>query len=200
MSYEGDRQEAIAQITGKSFPNKEIMVVGSFEGETVIKGIREYSSLKSKIDSIEQKNSTSIHLSFHDLSKRNITINKKMPRHRGKYNPENEEPYELSRSKIEDFLACPACFYLEKVKGVPFPSGIPFSLNEATDVLFKRDFDRLREKKQTHPYLEKIGYSNLIPFEHPELGKWQDSLHFGAEGRLNTVHESTHLKIGGGFR
>ena len=122
-----------------------------------------------------------------------------MGRHRGKYNPENEEPYELSRSKIEDFLACPACFYLEKVKGVPFPSGIPFSLNEATDVLFKRDFDRLREKKQTHPYLEKIGYSNLIPFEHPELGKWQDSLHFGAEGRLNTVHESTHLKIGGGL-
>ena len=44
-----------------------------------------------------------------------------MPKHRGKYNPENEEPYELSRSKIEDFLACPACFYLEKVKGVPFP-------------------------------------------------------------------------------
>ena len=53
------------------------MVVGSFEGETVIKGIREEYSLKSKIDSIEQKNSTSIHLSFHDLSKRNITINKK---------------------------------------------------------------------------------------------------------------------------
>ena len=122
-----------------------------------------------------------------------------MPRHRGKFNPENEEPFELSRSKIEDFLACPACFYLEKVKGVPFPSGIPFSLNEATDVLFKRDFDRLRKAKLTHPYLKKIGYGHLIPFEHPELRKWQDSLHFGAEGRLNTVHESTNLKIGGGL-
>ena len=57
----------------------------------------------------------------------------------------------------------------------------------------------MREAKLTHPYLEKIGYGHLIPFEHPELGKWQDSLHFGAEGRLNTVHDSTNLKIGGGL-
>ena len=122
-----------------------------------------------------------------------------MPRHRGTFNISNELPFELSRSKIEDYLACPACFYLEKVKGVSFPSGIPFLLNEATDVLFKRDFDRFRGKAVTHPFLENIGYGHLVPFAHPELGKWQDSLHFGAEGRLNTIHEKTNLKIGGGL-
>ena len=47
-----------------------------------------------------------------------------MLRHRGKYNPENEEPYELSRSKIEDFLAYPACFYLEKVKKIFFTENL----------------------------------------------------------------------------
>ena len=50
-------------------------------------------------------------------------------RHRGKYDPTNENPYELSRSKVENFLKCEACFWLERVKGVHFP-GIPtFNLN-----------------------------------------------------------------------
>ena len=39
-----------------------------------------------------------------------------MPRHRGQFNPENPAPYELSRSRIENFVKCPACFYLQQVK------------------------------------------------------------------------------------
>ena len=34
-----------------------------------------------------------------------------MARHRGKFDKDNEEPYELSRSRIENFVRCKACFY-----------------------------------------------------------------------------------------
>ena len=43
-----------------------------------------------------------------------------MARHRGVYDPNNPEPYELSRSRIEAFINCPACFWLDRVKGVKF--------------------------------------------------------------------------------
>ena len=33
-----------------------------------------------------------------------------MPRHRGIYERDRIEPYELSRSRIENFVRCPACF------------------------------------------------------------------------------------------
>ena len=39
-----------------------------------------------------------------------------MARHRGKFNIANPEPYELSRSRIENFIQCPACFYMQQVK------------------------------------------------------------------------------------
>ena len=44
-----------------------------------------------------------------------------MPRHRGTYNPEREEPYEVSRYQIENFIKCPACFWMNRAKGIKFP-------------------------------------------------------------------------------
>ena len=64
-----------------------------------------------------------------------------MGRHRGKYDPIQSEPYEISRSRIQNFLNCPACFYLIQVKGIKFPSIPSYNINEATDVLLKRDFN-----------------------------------------------------------
>ena len=122
-----------------------------------------------------------------------------MARHRGKFDPENPEPYELSRSRIENFIKCPACFYLQQVEKVKFPSIPGFNINEATDVLLKRDFDEYRGANRTHPYLEELGLGHLIPFQHENFELWTQSLHFGAEGRFNTVHEETNLKIGGGI-
>ena len=63
-----------------------------------------------------------------------------MPRHRGTYNPENHEAYELSRSRIENFVKCLACFYLTQVKGIKFLSIPGFNINEVTDILLKRYF------------------------------------------------------------
>ena len=59
-------------------------------------------------------------------------------RHRGIYKFGHESPYELSRTRIENFIKCPACFFLEQVKGIKFPSMPGFNINEATDVLLKR--------------------------------------------------------------
>ena len=122
-----------------------------------------------------------------------------MPRHRGVYDPTKQEPYELSRSRIENFVRCPACFYLQQVKGIKFPSIPGFNINEATDVLLKRDFDLHRKAGTCHPFLKQAGYDHLVPFEHDHFEHWTQSMHFGAEGRFHTVHEETNLKIGGGL-
>ena len=122
-----------------------------------------------------------------------------MPRHRGTYNPENIEPYELSRSRIESFVKCPACFYLTQVKGIKFPSIPGFNINEATDVLLKRDFDKFRGAEKTHEFLINMDMGHLIPFQHPNFELWTQSLHFGAEGRMHFVHEASNLKVGGGL-
>ena len=122
-----------------------------------------------------------------------------MPRHRGTYKPGHPEPYELSRSRVENFIQCPACFYLRQIRGVPFPSIPGFNVNEATDVLLKRDFDQFRGQAETHPFLKEKGLSHLIPYQHENFDLWTQSMHFGAEGRMHIIHEPTHLKIGGGL-
>jgi len=122
-----------------------------------------------------------------------------MKRHRSTFNPDNPAPYELSRSRIENFVRCPACFYLQQVKAVPYPSIPGYNINEATDVLLKRDFDKYRGGLEAHPFLVKLGMEHLVPFEHEDFEKWTQSMHFGAEGRMNTVHEESNIKLGGGL-
>ena len=119
-------------------------------------------------------------------------------RHRGTYKPNESSPYELSRSRVENFIRCPACFYLQQVKGIKFPSIPGFNINEATDVLLKRDFDKYRGKA-THPFLQANGMGYLQPYQHEDFDKWTQSLHFGADGRMNTVHSESNLKVGGGL-
>ena len=122
-----------------------------------------------------------------------------MTRHRGQYKPGHESPYELSRSRIENFVRCPACFYMQQVLKIEFPSIPGFNINEATDILLKRDFDKYRGQSETHPFLIHMGMEHLVPFEHEHFELWTQSLHFGAADRMNTVHGPTHLKIGGGL-
>jgi len=122
-----------------------------------------------------------------------------MPRHRGVYNPLRTEPYELSRYRIENFVKCPACFYLQQVEGIKFPSIPGYNINEATDVLLKRDFDEHRKAGTCHPFLKQNGLEHFTPLADDRFELWTQSLHFGAEGRFNTVHEETNLKVGGGI-
>lgn len=122
-----------------------------------------------------------------------------MPRHRGTYNPENPEPYELSRGKLENFIKCPACFWMDRAKGIKFP-GIPgFNLNTNTDTLLKRDFDQYRGKGP-HPFMSANNLSHLRPFAHPDITFWERSMHFGMNDQhFNALHEPTNIRFGGGL-
>ena len=122
-----------------------------------------------------------------------------MARHRGKFDINNSAPYELSRARVENYIKCPACFYMQQVEGVVFPSIPGFNINEATDILLKKDFDFYREKQESHPFLVNKGYSHIIPFQHEEFELWTQSLHFGAKGRMHFDHKNTNLRIGGGL-
>jgi len=118
-----------------------------------------------------------------------------MARHRGTYKPDHPEPYEISRSKIEGFIKCPACFYMDRVLGIKFPSIFGFNINEATDVLLKRDFEKYREQQLPHPFLVQAGMGHLVPFRHEEFHKWTVALQLG----LRTAFEPAHFIVGGGL-
>ena len=77
-------------------------------------------------------------------------------RHRGKFDPNNPNPYELSRSRIEKFLKCKACFWLEQIHKVKPPEMPSFTLNTTTDILLKRDSDAVRGKSSL-PIWKKAG-------------------------------------------
>lgn len=120
-------------------------------------------------------------------------------RHQGVFNPEHPAPYELSRSRVENFLKCKACFYLEQLQGVKPPEIPSFTINTTTDILLKRDADAVRGKKSL-PLWEAHGLGHLIPFEHEDLENWTNSLHYGLNDRyFNTIHEETNIKFGGGL-
>ena len=103
-----------------------------------------------------------------------------MARHRGTYKPESDEPYELSRGRLEKFITCEACFWLDRVKGVKFPSIPGFLLNTNTDTLLKKDFDRFRGKGP-HPVMSDAGLSHLRPFSHEDIERWESSLEWAKE-------------------
>ena len=123
-------------------------------------------------------------------------------RHQGRFNPEHPAPYELSRGRIENFVSCPVCFWLEQKAGVEFPSIPGFNLNTNTDILLKRAFDAYRgaDVEQTHPLLTENNLAHIFPFDHPDLDKWTDSMRFGAsENHFNTIHEESNILFGGGL-
>lgn len=55
------------------------------------------------------------------------------------YDHQSPTPFRLSRSKIDLFINCPGCFYLDRKLGVAEPPGYPFSLNSAVDKLLKKE-------------------------------------------------------------
>ena len=90
----------------------------------------------------------------------------------GKYIPEKQDLYKLSRSKVDFFLNCPRCFYMDRRLGIVQPPGFPFNLNSAVDNLLKNEFDYYRSLQTPHPYIERLGL-NAVPFQHEKLDKWR---------------------------
>lgn len=90
------------------------------------------------------------------------------------FNPKSNDLFKLSRSKIDLFLNCPRCFYLDRRLGLPRPAGFPFNLNSAVDALLKKEFDIHRMEGSRHP-LMKTYKIDAIPFEHEKMDVWREN-------------------------
>ena len=99
-------------------------------------------------------------------------------RKRNLYDKSSKELFRLSRSKIDLFISCPRCFYLDRKLGVAQPPGFPFSLNSAVDKLLKKEFDIHRANGTPHPLMKHYGV-DAIPMAHEKLDEWRDSLRGG---------------------
>ncbi|MBI2638668.1 PD-(D/E)XK nuclease family protein [Candidatus Peregrinibacteria bacterium] len=112
-------------------------------------------------------------------------------RTRNLYDSNRSNPFKLSRSKIDLFLNCPRCFYLDRKLGVGRPPGFPFALNSAVDALLKHEFDIHRANGTKHPLIEKYGI-DARPIPHDDLDKWRHNF-----TGVQFLHEQTNLLIYG---
>jgi len=115
-----------------------------------------------------------------------------------KYNPDRNADWNyggakwrLSRSKIDLFVECPRCFYIDNKLGTARPRGPAFTLNVAVDALFKKEFDIYRKKEEPHPLMKQYGV-NAVPFTHKSLDTWRENF----EG-IEFHHEATGFTISG---
>ena len=107
------------------------------------------------------------------------------------FDPASRESFKISRSKIDLFLECPRCFYLDRRLGVGRPPGYPFAINSAVDHLLKKEFDTHRANGSQHPLQEKYGI-DAKPVAHDELDVWRENF----KG-VQFLHPKTNLTITG---
>lgn|GEM_PF-56117 len=107
------------------------------------------------------------------------------------YDPASKTPFALSRSKVDMFLKCPRCFYLEQRLGIKIPSGPGFSLNNAVDHLLKKEFDIRRAQGMSHPLMEAYGI-DAVPAMHENLEIWRENF----KG-IRVLHEATNFEMFG---
>ncbi len=110
------------------------------------------------------------------------------------YSPNQKEDFKISRGKFTNFLTCKRCFYLDRVKGLDPPGTPGWTLNETTDLLLKKEFDYCRERQIPHRLFIENQLNNVVPFDHPEIDNWRDSLHKG----LMLRHKNTNIILTGG--
>lgn len=107
------------------------------------------------------------------------------------YKPGQKSPFKISRSKIELFMQCPRCFWLDVRLKITRPSTPPFNINSAIDGLFKKEFDVYRKKGEAHPLMAEHDIV-AIPFSHEKLDDWRENF-----VGVQHVHEPTNLLVFG---
>lgn len=107
------------------------------------------------------------------------------------YQVGQENPFKISRSKIELFKQCPRCFWLDARLKIRRPNSPPFQINKAIDELLKKEFDVYRAKNQPHPIMEEYSIK-AVPFAHTELDTWRHNF-----TGVATLHHATNLHIYG---
>ncbi|KKU16865.1 MAG: hypothetical protein UY26_C0002G0053 [Candidatus Jorgensenbacteria bacterium GW2011_GWA1_48_13] len=110
---------------------------------------------------------------------------------RNLFNPDSQEPFKLSRSKLELFTECPRCFYLDRRLGIGRPSGPPFTLNNAVDFLLKKEFDLHRARGERHPLMAAYGIE-AVPYPSDHMDEWRNNF----QG-VQFFHRPTKLLITG---
>ncbi|MFC1711187.1 PD-(D/E)XK nuclease family protein [Patescibacteria group bacterium] len=118
-------------------------------------------------------------------------MNKYKQRQKNLYSSSAQTPFKLSRSKVDMFMQCPRCFYLDRRLGLGRPSMPGWALNSAVDQLLKNEFDLLRKKGQTHELMKQYKI-DAIPFTHPDIEEWRNNF-VGKQ----YLHEGTNLLIFG---
>lgn len=107
------------------------------------------------------------------------------------FDPQSTSPFVLSRAKIELFMDCPRCFYLDRRHGIARPPGFPFNLNSAVDELLKKEFDLYRLRQEPHPLMVEAGV-HALPFQHTELDTWRSNF----KG-VRTLHPASGFEVHG---
>lgn len=120
------------------------------------------------------------------------------------YDPKAKEAFKISRSKIDLFVECPRCFYLDRRIGVSRPQGFPFNLNSAVDVLLKKEFDIHRKQKTPHPLMDSYGI-DAVPFQHEKMDVWRENFtgveaffepaNFVVFGAVDDIWQSSDKKL-----
>lgn len=103
-------------------------------------------------------------------------------------------PFKVSRSKIELFMQCPRCFWLDVRLKITRPSGPPFNINKTIDELFKKEFDAHRQAKTPHPIMIKYNLDDVVPMQHEMLEEWRNTF-----VGVTAIHEPTNLHVFGGI-
>lgn len=99
--------------------------------------------------------------------------------------------FKVSRSKIELFMQCPRCFWLDVRLKIKRPDGPPFNINKTIDELFKKEFDSYRVKREPHPIMLD-NQIKAIPFSHEKLDEWRETF-----VGVQYLHTPTNLLVFG---
>jgi CRISPR/Cas system-associated exonuclease Cas4 (RecB family) len=100
-------------------------------------------------------------------------------------------PFKVSRSKIELFMQCPRCFWLDTRLKIKRPQGPPFNINKTIDELFKKEFDTHRKAGTPHPIMLD-NQIKAVPYKHKDLTTWRANF-----SGVFTVHQPTNLHVFG---
>ncbi len=111
---------------------------------------------------------------------------------RNLFNPHEKSAFKISRSKVELFINCPRCFYLDRRMGLGQVPGYPFTLNSAVDKLLKKEFDYYRLINKRHPIMESAGI-DAVPYKNENIDIWRDAL----RGGIEYLHAPTNFLLSG---
>ena len=92
----------------------------------------------------------------------------------------------LSRTKWENFIRCPFCFYLKEKHNIDPPRTPGHPINLRVDYLLKLEFDELRKKQQPHPIFKEKDI-NLVPYNLDKLEEYRNKGIFAKSLKTNFI-------------